>query len=706
MKQGNVQTLFNKSPRLALMVLRLGMVAAGLLLGLAAHADKPTGTNTTFAQAAKNIGQGVFLVGLADGKGHGTAWVISKKHRLLATNAHVADLYYAVSPGQFRAIRNGSVHVYTVERVWYHPGVRRYLTNDENLSARSTDPKVGKVNPLGPDVAVLQLAADGPDLPVELKVADPQVLFNLQAARTGMMGYPGHDTLGWPRPGKKVLATFHEGTVSRVTDFNLEDPGREEAAQLLQYTMETYGGFSGSPIFLASGEVVGLNNMARRVQLPGQPERTLAHGIRADSLWELLAFHKLEERVTVPVPSSQLLLARWSQPDPAWDLFRRLKKILNEAQYLIHTKLDFAGGIAKCDQAVKLYPRFAEAYDARSSGFNNWYFHHGKNWPVEKKVDILKKALEDVTIYNNLHRQLAPQGLLRRLPILNNLYSVTKDRIFLTQSLDDVNQVLSLKNLSHFQQASALSHKGACLAHLDKAEAAEGAHNQALQMLPDEPWLWDNRASFFSSRNPKQAKADRAMANALRKKKSLLQETGKKDLKTIYNVNEHLTSNDSPDERQCYRQAWAVQLEAGMFYQIDLKSIHYSKGKGFDPVLRLTNDQGEVLWEDDDGGGFPHARIFFTPARTGKYTLTVTSYQPRQTGQFALSVLQIARERHPGSTGKIGSPGYLGEWALFSLPHQRLAGPPARAIAAKSGPLPLTLVANRPSCHDSLISAG
>lgn len=71
------------------------LILAGLLAGLVMSRpvradDVPRKKPETFPQATRALRKGVFLVGFSGG--HGTAWVISKKHRLLATNAHVADI--------------------------------------------------------------------------------------------------------------------------------------------------------------------------------------------------------------------------------------------------------------------------------------------------------------------------------------------------------------------------------------------------------------------------------------------------------------------------------------------------------------------------------------------------------------------------------------------------------------------------------------
>ena len=212
----------------------MGM-AAVLLLPWISRANEP---RLEFAKTARDIRQGIFLVGSPEA-GTGTAWVISKKHRLLATNAHVADMFTKAPAGKFLAMMNNSDQTYVVTKAWYHPGVKRYATKDENLSLRSNNPLFGPVDPLCPDVAVLQLAAEGPDLPVELKrIAGPKVLFDLQALPVAILGYPSHDTAFWPGKGKKAQATFHVGVISRVSDFQTgrrRCPGRAGPAAAIHH---------------------------------------------------------------------------------------------------------------------------------------------------------------------------------------------------------------------------------------------------------------------------------------------------------------------------------------------------------------------------------------------------------------------------------------------------------------------------------------
>ncbi len=615
-----------------------GMVATVLALPAATQAQEARGD---FAQTLRDIRQGVFLVG-SPRVGTGTAWVISKKHRLLATNAHVADFFSKVHPNKMLAMMNGSEQTYTVERVWYHPGVKRYASPDQNLSVRASNPKFGEVDPACPDVAVIQLSSEGPDLPVELKLADPKVVFDLQGLPAAILGFPGHDTTGWPQPDRSAQATFHNGVVSRLSDFQYEGGVRAELAQMLQYTMQSFGGFSGSPVFMPSGEVIGLHNSARSID----KSRVVAHGIRIDALWELLVHCNLDDRVAVPMDKDKLLIKRWLETDPNMEKFNALTKLMNEADTLIYNKEEFAAGIEKCNEAVKLYGKYAPAYRTRCDGYNNWEFNKRNVWPAEKRIQILKLALADAERYIDLHRSVPVDAMLTNIVVLNNLGSVTGIEKYNLIALDVASKILGQKGASNDERARALSSKAIALSNLGRPQDARVTHEQAIQANPESPSIWDSRASFMENNgSPAQARSDRAVGKALRKRDLLLSQSERKDFKVISKVEEKLTRDDPADGRGRFQQLWTVDMVEGYYYQIDLKNPAFKNAKDFDPILRLSDDANRTIQEDDDSGGLPNARIFFTPAKSGTYKLYVTSYLPGQTGPFVLTVTRIAKEK-------------------------------------------------------------
>jgi hypothetical protein len=75
-------------------------------------------------------------------------------------------------------------------------------------------------------------------------------------------------------------------------------------------------------------------------------------------------------------------------------------------------------------------------------------------------------------------------------------------------------------------------------------------------------------------------------------------------------------------------------MEAGKTYQIDMTS------KAFDSYLYLESPAGKYITEDDDGGGFPSARIVHKAAETGLYRIACTYFSPAA-GDFKVTIRRI-----------------------------------------------------------------
>jgi hypothetical protein len=105
--------------------------------------------------------------------------------------------------------------------------------------------------------------------------------------------------------------------------------------------------------------------------------------------------------------------------------------------------------------------------------------------------------------------------------------------------------------------------------------------------------------------------------------------------KAVLSVQETLGNRDPKDRLRanCRCKVHTVRMLAGKTYQIDMVTL----SPDLDPYLRLENARGEELAEDDDGGGFPNARIIFNCEETGNYRVICTSYTPA-TGRYTLTV--------------------------------------------------------------------
>jgi len=111
------------------------------------------------------------------------------------------------------------------------------------------------------------------------------------------------------------------------------------------------------------------------------------------------------------------------------------------------------------------------------------------------------------------------------------------------------------------------------------------------------------------------------------------------DEKPLYTRTGELTEEDKKDTviRAAFAKVHSIKLEAGKTYRIDMKSTEV------DSLLRLENADGRQVAADDDGGGYPNARIIHKPAQDGKYRIIATTFgQPmgsfKLTGSYTVTV--------------------------------------------------------------------
>lgn len=239
-----------------------------------------------------------------------TGFVISLEKRLIATNAHVADLL-GTAPALYAIPDRATTQKFEVERVYYHPGVVRI--SPQGPRKRSMSPGDGQVDQFSPDVAVLQLKQDGKPLPAgitQVELATPQELEKLPGLEVGMSGYPGEQT-SFPANGKTFTADNRDGNINHVTDFDGKHDPESSNDQLVAYTMATENGFSGSPVFDTSGHVVAINNSHHKNE--GGSSQT--YGIRIDCLWELLQHYGPDKLIPPPKGWNQGQMQAHTNPD-------------------------------------------------------------------------------------------------------------------------------------------------------------------------------------------------------------------------------------------------------------------------------------------------------------------------------------------------------------------------------------------------------
>lgn len=440
--------------------------------------------------------------------GLGTAWVLSKEHRLLATNAHVADIRHEAGDSMI-AIANNTDQVFTIDRVWYHPGVMRQVS--AALSVRQSDPAAGSVDPLSPDVAVLHVA-DGAELPDELQMALQEEVDDCFAQPVAMLGFPGHDTSRWPALGEKAVATLREGVICRLSDFYGNAGTASRELQYVQHSMASWFGFSGSPIFLTNGHVVALNNSARAVK-QGAHQVELAFGIRVDCLWELLAYHGLSEHVPIPVDKSQLPLARYAQPDPQFERYQAARRLVLEGQILFFD--DRVSASKKYNEAIQLAPGYARAYRGRGGIY---YIYSAGIWnagerPTEQGLYYAQLALADYKKW----LELAPTDNTAYIAYCNAVRAVsreTRGTIRHAQTAEIMNKLLANEALDPLDRALAI---GFYVEARGYPEELLGDLNEAIRLAPFDPSPFEARRTYFHNHHySDREEPDRARRDELR----------------------------------------------------------------------------------------------------------------------------------------------------------------------------------------------
>lgn len=110
-------------------------------------------------------------------------------------------------------------------------------------------------------------------------------------------------------------------------------------------------------------------------------------------------------------------------------------------------------------------------------------------------------------------------------------------------------------------------------------------------------------------------------------------------------VDSVLTDADPPNALGRSHKAYQVQLEAGKSYQIDLVSTD------FHSFLFLLDSKNNKITEDEDGGGFPNARITYQAKTTDAYRIHASHFDKKH-GKFTLTVRRI----EPGVVVKAPEP--------------------------------------------------
>jgi tetratricopeptide (TPR) repeat protein len=477
--------------------------------------SKPTG-EAELSERARAISPSIMIVGHPEG-GYGTAFVISRDHRLLATNAHVADILHQA--GRLLVIGNESSNVFEVDQIWYHPGVIRMKEEGAYLF-RSTDPALGKVSALSADVAVLHVAGNDP-LPDALELAEPAEAEDLFARPVAMIGFPGHDTVSWPGIGQKVQATYRQGVVARATDFfnngSVEAPDRQH----LQHTMQSWGGFSGSPIFLANGHVAALHNSGSTWENKGRIA-SLAYGVRVDCLWEVLAYHRLDEKVPVPVSAEKLRLDRFAVEDPRIQQYQEARELVERGRIRsLEGEFVEAGDLFK--EAIERMPNLASAHLWKAQNHTKYAINAMGGVPGALRTGRLPNLIRQLELALDSQKkalQLEPTDAALVLAIALTKWNIETARTEQKRPFESpelrilASDILKLDPLPAVTRANAYAVYG--LSFADPVKAIPWK-TKAIEARPFDYGLYEDRASIYeATRQTALAVADRRRAKELR----------------------------------------------------------------------------------------------------------------------------------------------------------------------------------------------
>ncbi len=91
---------------------------------------------------------------------------------------------------------------------------------------------------------------------------------------------------------------------------------------------------------------------------------------------------------------------------------------------------------------------------------------------------------------------------------------------------------------------------------------------------------------------------------------------------------------------------FAVELQAGVTYQIDLEGVNTGVGTLVDPLLLgIFNASGEqVAASDDDGGSATNSRIVFTPSESGTYFIAASHFDNENMDDIGIYKVYVAEE--------------------------------------------------------------
>ena len=443
----------------------------------------------------------------------GTGVLVSRKRRLIATAAHIADC--ALEYDGLLAVPDGTVSSYRVTGVWYHPCVNRMF--DVGLYAQSTDPTDGEVALPTYDLALLQLAEGGPVLPQECALLADEELLSLGHNPVGHLGFPSEKGADWPTGSRKARATLATGVISRQVAYT-SDGYRDDSAgpgqqRWVRSTASLGRGASGGPLFLENGCVIALYSGASATPA-GVPFEEF---VRVDALRDVLRYHGLQDRPSGTRTSDHQSIVARQPSGQELERLRRAVKLVREAERSrwgerYHEASDL------CNEAIQLVPGYAWAYLRRAEVYIYFCEKYWRRLSQEERCQYSGHALEDMRTCLKIlpewqHRANLLQGYANLYVGLAFARSET-----IQENVEYLNGVIDKpwRAADDEQKAELLNLRAFCRERLCDFESTRADYDESIRLGASEPRWYLDRARFWTRRNrPELADRDKAAAERL-----------------------------------------------------------------------------------------------------------------------------------------------------------------------------------------------
>lgn len=196
----------------------------------------------------------------------------------LATNAHVAEMFEALKPGEKMVVRSPGAggRVYTVTAVKIHPAYKAFNDFVGQDALRQRLFSLGLPGVSGYDVASLHVQGELPQ-DARLRLASRAELRALKpGSELATAGYPREGIAGSSGQPYRATPEYHTGKITSLTNF-FDLPADFAHSQLIHDSVPAAVGASGSPIVDSGGRVVALLD-AENSDAPGPLKAQVSTG--------------------------------------------------------------------------------------------------------------------------------------------------------------------------------------------------------------------------------------------------------------------------------------------------------------------------------------------------------------------------------------------------------------------------------------------